>query len=110
MQRVVLLSSSRVGVGAGQNLANLFNIVAVTNQTPSETDIWSTWIIGAPNVFGTAGQLTRTRLFVAVVDGAAPNVVADRDGNGVFDEKDLALMGFHVISNVRKIDFTINGF
>ena len=25
------------------------------------------------------------------------------------DERDLALMGLHVISNVRKIDFTING-
>ena len=25
-------------------------------------------------------------------------------------ERDLALMGLHVISNVRKIDFTINGF
>ena len=107
---VVLLSSSRVGAGAGQNLANLFNIVAVTNQTSSETDIWSTWIIGGPNAFGSVGQLTRTRLFVAVVDGVAPNVVSDLDHNGVFDEKDLALMGLHVISNVRKIDFTINGF
>jgi len=107
---VVLLSSSRVGAGAGQNLANLFNIVAVTNQTSSETDIWSTWIIGGQNAFGSVGQLTRTRLFVAVVDGVAPNVVSDLDRNGVFDEKDLALMGLHVISNVRKIDFTINGF
>jgi len=25
------------------------------------------------------------------------------------DERDLALMGLHVISNVRKIDFMING-
>jgi len=106
----VLLSSSRVGAGPGQNLANLFNIVAVTNPTSSETDIWSTWIIGGQNAFGSVGQLTRTRLFVAVVDGAAPNVVSDLDRNGVFDEKDLALMGLHVISNVRKIDFTINGF
>jgi hypothetical protein len=48
--------------------------------------------------------------FVAVVDGTAPNVVTDRDGNGVFDERDLALMGFNVVSNVRKIDFTIKGF
>ena len=107
---VVLLSSSRVGAGAGQNLANLFNIVGVTNQKSSETDIWSTWVIGAPNTFGSVGQLTRTRLFVAIVDGTAPNVVSDRDGNGVFDERDLARMGINVISNVRKIDFTINGF
>ena len=105
-----ITTSSRVGAGAGQNLANLFNIVGVTNQKSSETDIWSTWIIGGANTFGSVGQLTPTRRFVAVVDGTAPNVVTDRDGNGVFDERDLSLMGFHVISNVRKIDFTINGF
>ena len=39
----------------------------------------STWIIGGQNAFGSVGQLTRTRLFVAVVDGVAPNVVSDLD-------------------------------
>src|SRR5262245_47821358 len=93
---VVLLSTSMVGAGPGQNLANLFNIVAVTNRkNDEETDIWSTWIIGAAN-FGT-GQ---SRLFVAVVEGTAPNVVQDLDQNGVFDEKDLRQMGAMVISNV----------
>ena len=40
---------------------------------------YPTWIIGGQNAFGTVGQLTRTRLFVAVVDGVAPNVVSDLD-------------------------------
>lgn len=107
---VVLLSTTAIGAGPGQNLANLFNIVAVTNQTEEQTEIWATWIIGAQNAFGAVGQLARSRLFVAIVEGAAPNVVQDLDGNGVFDEKDLRLMGFNVIFNVRKIDFIINGF
>lgn len=107
---VALLSSTRVGAGPGQNVANLFNIIAVTNQREDETDIWATWIIGAPNAFGVVGQRTPARLFVAIVDGPTPDVVQDLDGNGVFDEKDLTLMGFSVISNVRKVDFVVNGF
>jgi hypothetical protein len=64
----------------------------------------------APNVFGTAGQNTRSRLFVAVVRGTAPAVVQDLDGNGVFDETDLELMGFDIISQVVTRDFVITGF
>lgn len=106
---VVLLSSSTLGAGPGQNLANLFNIVAITDRRDDDTDVSATWIIGAPNVFGAVGQHTSSRLFVAVVQGQAPNVLEDRDGNGHFDEKDLRLMGFHVISNVKKVSFIING-
>lgn len=107
---VVLLSSSRAGAGPGQNLANDFNITTITDRRSDRTEIWSTWIVGAANVFGTVGQNTRSRLFVAVVNGTAPDVVSDLDQNGIFDEKDLELMGVDVISNVVKRDFTINGF
>ena len=107
---VVLLSSSRTGAGPGQNLANDFNITTITDRRSDRTEIWSTWIVGAANVFGTVGQNTRSRLFVAVVRGTAPDVVIDLDQNGIFDEKDLVLMGVDVISNVVKRDFTINGF
>lgn len=109
---VVLLSARGPAAtfGPGKNLANLFNIVGVTNRKDyDDTDIWTTWSIGAANVFGTVGELTPTRLLVAVVAGPAPDDVVDADGNGVFDEKDLKLMGFHVISNVRKIKFVVNG-
>lgn len=101
---VVLLSTTTVGAGAGQNLANLFNIVAVTDRDGTEkTDVWTTWFVGAPN-FGSGPS----RLFVAVVEGLAPNVVMDLDGNGAIDEKDLRLMGVNVVSNARRIDFVIN--
>jgi hypothetical protein len=109
---VVLLSSSTVGAGAGQNLANLFNIIGVTDRDESltkDTEIWATWVIAAAK-FGDAGKLTNSRLFVAIVDGTAPSVVTDQNGDGVIDEKDLELMGFHVISDVVKRHFTVNGF
>ena len=107
---VVLLSSTLIGAGPGQNVANLFNINTVTNQDASGTEIWSTWIVGAPNAFGLAGVRTPSRLFVAVVEGTAPDVVNDVDGNGVIDKKDLKLMGYKVISNTPKVDFVVNGF
>ena len=106
---VVLLSSTTIGAGPGQNLSNLFNINTVTNQDASGTEIWSTWIVGAPNAFGLVGQRTPSRLFLAVVEGTAPDVVIDMDGNGVLDKKDLKLMGYKVISNTPKVDFVVNG-
>ncbi len=107
---VVLLSSTTIGAGPGQNVANLFNINTVTNQDAKGTEIWSTWIVGAPNSFGKVGEKTPSRLMVAVVEGAAPNVVLDMDNNGVINKKDLKLMGYKVISNTPKVDFTVNGF
>lgn len=107
---VVLLSSTTAGAGPGQNVANLFNINTVTNQTAGGTEIWSTWIVGAPNSFGKVGENTPSRLLVAVVEGVAPDVVTDMDGNGVINIKDLKLMGYKVISNSPKVDFTVNGF
>lgn len=106
---VVLLSSTRIGAGAGQNVSNLFNINTVTNQDASGTEIWSTWIVGAANAFGVVGEQTPSRLFVAVVEGTAPNVVIDMDGNGELNKKDLKLMGYKVISNAPKVDFVVNG-
>jgi hypothetical protein len=106
---VVLLSSTLVGAGPGQNVANLFNINAVTHQEAGKTEIWPTWIIGAPNSFGRVGERTPSRLFVAVVEGTAPDVVMDMDGNGVINRKDLKLMGYKVISNTPKVDFVVNG-
>jgi len=106
---VVLLSSTTLGAKAGQNVANLFNINAVTNQDAAGTEIWSTWIIGAPGAFGNVGALTPSSLFLAVVEGTAPDVVIDMDGNGILNKKDLRLMGYKVISNTPKVDFVVNG-
>jgi hypothetical protein len=106
---VVLLSSTLIGAGPGQNVANLFNVNAVTNRDASGTEIWSTWIVGAANSFGKVGELTPSHLFTAVVEGIAPDVVIDMDGNGVLDKRDLKLMGFKVLSNTPKVDFVVNG-
>jgi hypothetical protein len=106
---VALLSSTTLGAKAGQNVANLFNINAVTNQSADGTEIWSTWIIGAAGAFGTMGALTPSHLFLAVVEGTAPDVVIDMDGNGILNKKDLELMGYKVISNSPKVDFVVNG-
>jgi hypothetical protein len=109
---VVLLSTSTVGAGPGQNLANLFNIIGVTDRDETltkDTEVWATWVIAAPK-FGNAGTLTNSRLLVAIVDGRAPSVVTDQNGDGVIDEKDLELLGFHIISDVVKRHFTVNGF
>ena len=74
---VVLLSSTRIGAAPGLNLANLFNIVSVTNRTRH-----STRIVGAKNAFGVEGAMTPSKLLVTVVEGTAPNAVQDLNGDG----------------------------
>ena len=106
---VVLLTSTTLGAGAGQNVSNLFNVVSVTNRTPANTEIWGTWIVGAKGAFGVEGQMTPSRLFVTVVDGVAPDVVMDLNGDGKLDDKDLTLMGYNVIAKGRHVDFVVNG-
>lgn len=91
----VCLVSFRGAAGppVSADLANLFDIVNIagtTGRTEDETEIWATWLIGAPAL--------------------APNMVMDADGDGEDGEKDLELMGFEVISQVREVDFVVNGF
>ncbi|WP_326767908.1 hypothetical protein OG978_28315 [Streptomyces sp. NBC_01591] len=96
--------------GPGTNLANLFNLSGVTDRTPHKTELWDTWIVGAPIV----GQNVDTTLTVAVVDDLnhdgiyndAPGVVKDLDGDGRIGAKDLDLMG--VASNIVTVPFHIN--
>ncbi len=97
--------------GPGTNLANLFNLTGVTDRSQHGAQIWDTWIVGAP----IAGQDVVTTLTVAVVadldgDGVfddAPDVVPDLDGNGVVDREDLRALG--VASDVETVTFTISG-
>jgi hypothetical protein len=107
---IVLVSTNIAGARSCQNLANLFNLTGVTNVEPSSTQIWDTWLVGAPNF----GANTPSTVYVAVAadkngDGIfndAPNVVPDADGNGICDDKDLKAFG--VASNIRKVNFFIN--
>jgi hypothetical protein len=96
--------------GPGTNLAGLFNLTGVTNRTPEETELWDTWIVGAP----VAGSGVDTVLTVAVVkdrnhDGIyndAPDVVTDANGDGRINARDLKALG--VASNVVRVPFHIS--
>ena len=97
--------------GPGTNLANLFNLTGVTNRSEAGTELWDTWIVGA----AIAGKNIDTVLTVAVVadlnhDGIyndAPDVVTDRNGDGIVDRRDLKAIG--VASNIETIPFHLNG-
>src|SRR5882757_8682149 len=93
--------------GPGTNLANLFNLTGITNRDDKETELWDTWIVGAP----IAGQNIDTTLTVAVIDDLdsngiyddAPNVVTDQNGDGIINAEDLKLIG--VASNIVTVPF-----
>jgi hypothetical protein len=97
--------------GPGTNLAGLCNLTGVTNRDPQETELWDTWIVGAP----IAGSNVDTVLTVAVVedlnhDGIyndAPDVVTDANGDGRIDRRDLDALG--VASNIVRVPFHISG-
>jgi hypothetical protein len=105
-------NSDRPGFhGPGTNLANLFNLTGVTNRTAKETELWDTWIVGAPIL----GKGVDTTLTVAVVKDLnhngvfddAPDVVTDANGDGRINAADLAALG--VASNIKTIHFHLAG-
>lgn len=110
---IVLLSTTALGGGQGQNLAGLFNIVTVTDRSTlgkvPMTELWATWIVGAAS-FGTGDS----HLLVAIsadkngngIFDDAPNVVPDANGDGKIDQTDLVAFG--VTSNIVQVDFVIN--
>ena len=108
---VVLSSTTTIASGPGTNLANLFNLTAVTNHTDRRAGILDTWIVGAPGF----GVDTESKVYVAMVadlDGNgiyddAPDVVPDADGDGDVDRKDLRALG--TASEVRSVKFRVSG-
>lgn len=107
---IVLLSTTIVGAQSCQNVANLFNLTGVTDSTADSTEIWDTWLVGAPNF----GVNTESKIYVAVAadknsDGVyndAQGVVPDANGDGICDARDLKAYG--VASNIAKARFFIN--
>lgn len=107
---IVLVSTATIGAQSCQNVANLFNLTGVTNREAAKTELWDTWIVGAP-VFGVN---TPSTVYAAIAadkdrDGVfndAPSVLPDADGNGICDDKDLKAFG--LASNIRKASFFIN--
>lgn len=107
---IVLLSTTTVGARSCQNIANLFNLTGVTDSTPEQTELWSTWIVGAPSF----GVDTQSTVLAAVAkdlnhDGVyndAPNVVPDANHDGQCDAKDLKALG--MASKIEQVQFFIN--
>lgn len=107
---LVVLSSGTTGFsGPGTNLANLFNLTGVTNRSEDETEIWDTWITGAP-IFGSGPTVLRVAV-VADLDGNgvfddAPDLVIDANGDGIIDDVDLRAIG--LASRIETVPFVIN--
>ena len=107
---IVLVSTATIGAQSCQNVANLFNLTGVTNREAAKTELWDTWIVGAPVL----GVNTPSTVYAAIAsdkdrDGVfndAPGVLPDADGNGICDDKDLK--AFRLASNIRKASFFIN--
>lgn len=107
---IVLVDTTSGGAKSCQNIANLFNLTGVTDIKEDSTEIWDTWLVGAPNF----GVNTESNIFVAVAadlnqDGIfndAPSVVPDANGDGVCDKRDLKAFG--LASNIEKARFFIN--
>ncbi len=104
---IVLVSTNQAGPGG--NVANLFNLTGVTNRDKHETEIWDTWIVGAP-VFGRNVSSTVYAAIAADKNGNgilddAPATVPDSDEDGDVDAGDLRAFG--LASNVERADFFI---
>jgi hypothetical protein len=113
---LVVLTSTTSSVlpgfsGPGTNLAGLFNLTGVTDRSDEETELSDTWLVGAP----VAGSGVDSVLTVAVVDDLdrngvfddAPDVVADANGDGRVDRRDLQALG--VASDIVRVPFHLNG-
>lgn len=107
---IVLLSTTTVGAMSCQNIANLFNLTGVSDMTAESTELWDTWLVGAP-LFGVN---TESKILVAVAadlnnDGIyndAPSAVPDANGDGSCDGRDLRAVG--LASNIERARFFIN--
>ena len=91
---VVTLSTTEPALGGPQaNLAGLFQIVSVSQQSDGSGEIWATWINGQPRF----GVDVDSALDAYVVADAAPATVpADR-------------AGLNVVSNVVHVPFHVAG-
>lgn len=107
---IVLIDTTSGGAKSCQNIANLFNLTGVTDLKEDSTELWDTWLVGAPNF----GVNTESTILVAVAadlngDGIfndAPAVIPDANGDGVCDRSDLKAFG--LASNIEKARFFIN--
>jgi hypothetical protein len=90
---VVLSNTSTLAGGGSTNLANLFQINAVSSiQNGIIAEYWCTWLVGS--AFAGKGQPSGLTIFV--VNGTAPTSI-----NGT--------MPTNIVSNVLTVNFTLSG-
>ncbi|KAH8807879.1 hypothetical protein F5884DRAFT_752455 [Xylogone sp. PMI_703] len=91
---VVLSNTSTLAGGRNTNLANLFQINAITGieRNGTITEYWCTWLVGA----AFAGKNQPSSLTIFVVNGTAPTSI-----NGTLPS--------NIISNVVTANFTLSG-
>lgn len=92
-----------------KNIADLFEITALQNQTSKGTEVWTDWLQGGSANFGPLDQVTESKITVTVVEGIAPVAVVDANGDGKINAKDLPAMGYKVLSNTITRTFYVNG-
>jgi len=97
----------RLAAERERELRASLDVVGVTDQSPGKTQIWATWQAGKPN-FG-SGPSTVTVALASDRNGDgvlndAPDKVADADGDGDVDQKDLQAIG---ATSIKSVDFTI---
>jgi hypothetical protein len=92
-----------------KNIADLFEITAVQNQTTKGTAVWTDWVQGGSANFGPRDQVIASKISVTIVEGRAPAAVVDANGDGVINAADLPAMGYKVLSNTVTRDFYVNG-
>ncbi|KAB5542760.1 hypothetical protein GE09DRAFT_1061341 [Coniochaeta sp. 2T2.1] len=92
---VVLSSTSTLAGGNATNLANLFQIGAVTGvKNNTITEFWMTWLVGA--AFAGVGQ--ESNLTIYVVNGTAPPTIGTAPTNII---SNIVQVNFNISSNVQ---------
>src|SRR5438067_1287668 len=93
---VVTLSTTEPALGGPQaNIAGLFQIVSVSQQSDGQGEVWATWVNGQPRF----GVDVDSALDAYIVGEAAPATVpADRAGLNV--ASNIAHVPFHVAGSV----------
>lgn len=92
-----------------KNIADLFEITGLIDQTTKGTSVWTDWLQGGSRNFGPLDQVVKSVVLVTLVEGTAPTAVVDANGDGKIDEDDLTAMGYKVLSNTITRTFYVNG-
>jgi hypothetical protein len=90
---VITSNTSTLAGGGNTNLANLFQITAITSvKNGTVAEMWCTWLVGS--AFAGSGKPSSLTIFV--VNGTAPTSINET-------------MPSNIISNIVNVNFTLSG-